>query len=135
MERKVLYLPMFKTGWFWRTFAKLRVVVAGGRGDERERDRTTYGVGVGSFVAVRLKAAEEEAMPQQQGSGVGGGGGDVNGVLSWLPLLVSGLVVAHLLAFVSFVSFAPVPYGRLFSPLSLSLVEFGVFTQLLRRSL
>jgi len=64
-------------------------------------------------------------MPQQQGSGVGGGGGDVNGVLSWLPLLVSGLVVAHLLAFVSFVSFAPVPYGRLFSPLSLSLVELG----------
>ncbi len=74
-------------------------------------------------------------MPQQQGSGIGGGGGDINGVLSWLPLLVSGLVVAHLLAFVSFVSFALVPYGRLFSPLSLSLVEFGVFTQLLRRSL
>ncbi len=93
-------------------------VVEGTR--ERERERTTYGVGVGSFVAVRLKAAEEEAMPQQQGSGVGGGGGDINGVLPWLPLLVSGLVVAHLLAFVSFVSFAPVPYGRLFSLLSLS---------------
>jgi hypothetical protein len=73
-------------------------VVEGTR--ERERERTTYGVGVGSFVAVRLKAAEEEAMPQQQGSGVGGGGGDINGVLPWLPLLVSGLVVAHLLAFV-----------------------------------
>ncbi len=110
---------------------------AGGRGDERERETgrlTASELSVGSFVAVRLKAAEEEAMPQQQGSGVGGGGGDINGVLPWLPLLVSGLVVAHLLAFVSFVSFAPVTYGRLFS-LSLSLVEFGVFTQLLRRSL
>jgi hypothetical protein len=61
-------------------------------------------------------------MPQQQGSGVGGGDGDINGVLPWLPLLVSGLVVAHLLAFVSFVSLAPVPYGRLFS-LSLSLAR------------
>jgi len=87
---------------------------------EGTRERLTASeLSVGSFVAVRLKAAEEEAMPQQQGSrvggGEGGGGGDINGVLPWLPLLVSGLVVAHLLAFVSFVSFAPVPYGRLFS--------------------
>lgn len=137
MERKVLYRPMFKTGWFWGTFAKLRVVGAGGRGDERERERKDdlrrrswiicCSKAQGSRRRSDAAAAREWSWRRRWRHQRGVAMVAVAGVRS------RGGSPACFRKFCVFCSCSLWP--PLLSPLSLSLVEFGVFTQLLRRSL